>query len=227
MKPNTLSPETLEAQKKAAALHALSFIKPGCILGVGTGSTINYFIEALASPLIKGKIEMVISSSSASTLKLQALGIPVEPLNQTARIDLYVDGADEVTPQKTMIKGGGAALTGEKILAAVASQFICIVDSGKVVDVLGKFPLPIEVIPMARSFVARALVKLGGHPEYRVGVVTEYGNVMLDVQGLSMLDPMALDQTLNQIPGIVTHGIFAAQKATQVIVGGPEGVWVF
>lgn len=216
---------TQDQQKRMAAEKAIEYIPTGCILGVGTGSTVNYFIEALAR--IKGKVEAAVSSSKATTERLKALGIEVCDLNHAKNLDLYIDGADEVTPHKTMIKGGGAALTGEKILAACAQAFICMVDESKVVDVLGKFPLPVEVIPMARSFVARELVKLGGYPEYRMGTVTDYGNVILDVHGLQILDPYALEKTLNQIPGVVTHGIFAQQAATQVIVGRKEGVSIF
>ena len=177
---------TQDEMKKAAGQAALAYVQPGTIVGVGTGSTVNFFIDALAS--IKDQIKAAVSSSVASTERLKALGIPVMDLNDIDGFDIYVDGADEINGQMEMIKGGGAALTREKIVAAVAKQFVCIVDNSKQVDVLGKFPLPVEVIPMAREYVARELRKLGGNPVYRQGVVTDNGNDILDVHGLQITD---------------------------------------
>ncbi len=212
---------TQDEMKKAAAWAALDYVKPETIVGVGTGSTVNHFIDALGS--IKDSIRGAVSSSEASTEKLKALGIEVFELNDVDGLDVYVDGADEINPSNEMIKGGGAALTREKIVAAVARQFICIVDQSKQVDVLGAFPLPVEVIPMARSYVAREIVKLGGDPVYRQGVITDNGNVILDVHNLSITRAKELETTLNQIVGVVTNGLFAARGADTVIVGTPEG----
>lgn len=207
--------------KQAVAQAAVEHVPYDAILGVGTGSTVNYFIEALAP--IKNKIKAAVSSSEESTKRLQALGIDVVDLNSVSGLSVYIDGADEITEHKHMIKGGGAALTREKIVAACAKKFVCIVDHTKQVDVLGKFPLPIEVIPMARSYVARELVKLGGMPEYREGVVTDNGNVILDVHKLKILDPITLEQQLNQIAGVVTNGLFAQRGADVVLVGQKTG----
>ena len=207
--------------KQAVAHAAVEHVPYDAILGVGTGSTVNYFIEALAP--IKNKIKAAVSSSEESTKRLQALGIDVVDLNSVSGLSVYIDGADEITEHKHMIKGGGAALTREKIVAACAKKFVCIVDRTKQVDVLGKFPLPIEVIPMARSYVARELVKLGGMPEYREGVVTDNGNVILDVHKLKILDPITLEQQLNQIAGVVTNGLFAQRGADVVLVGQKTG----
>ena len=209
---------TQDEMKKAVGWAALKYVQPNTIIGVGTGSTVNCFIDALAS--IKDQIKAAVSSSEASTVRLKALGIPVMDLNEVDAFDVYVDGADEINGQMEMIKGGGAALTREKIVAAVANRFICIVDSGKVVDVMGRFPLPVEVIPMAREFVARELRKLGGEPIYRSGVITDNGNQILDVHNLVITDPVALERELNQIPGVVCVGLFARRKADVVIVGG-------
>jgi len=209
-------------KKKAAALAAIEYVKEGTIVGVGTGSTVNFFIDALASK--KDLIEGAVSSSAASTERLKALGIEVFDLNSVGQFDIYVDGADEITQHKHMIKGGGAALTREKIVAAVAKTFICIIDDTKQVPVLGKFPLPVEVIPMARSYVARQIVKLGGDPVYRTGVVTDNGNVILDVHNMSITDPRALENTLNNIVGVVTNGLFAARAADIVLIGCDSGV---
>ncbi|WP_143871332.1 ribose-5-phosphate isomerase RpiA [Catenovulum sediminis] len=209
-------------KKRAVAEAAIKYVEKDAIIGVGTGSTTNYFIEALA-PLAED-IQGAVSSSEASTEKLKALGIEVFDLNQVASFDIYVDGADEVNPQKHMIKGGGAALTREKIVSAVAKKFICIVDDSKRVDVLGKFPLPVEVIPMARSYVAREIVRLGGDPVYRQGVTTDNGNVILDVYNLQITDPVTLEAQLNQITGVVTNGIFAARAADVVLVATDKGV---
>ncbi|OON39646.1 ribose 5-phosphate isomerase A [Izhakiella australiensis] len=213
---------TQDELKKAVGWAALDYITPGTIVGVGTGSTAAHFIDALGS--IKHQIEGAVSSSDASTAKLKSLGIPVFDLNNVDRLAVYVDGADEINPQMQMIKGGGAALTREKIVAAVADKFICIADASKQVPVLGKFPLPVEVIPMARSYVARELVKLGGLPEYRQSVVTDNGNVILDVHNLSIVDPYALERAINALPGVVTVGLFAARAADVALIGGPDGV---
>ncbi|WP_092876161.1 ribose-5-phosphate isomerase RpiA [Izhakiella capsodis] len=208
--------------KKAVGWAALDYVTPGTIVGVGTGSTAAHFIDALGS--IKHQIEGAVSSSEASTEKLKSLGIPVFDLNSVDRLAIYVDGADEINDQMQMIKGGGAALTREKIIAAVADKFICIADASKQVQVLGKFPLPVEVISMARSYVARELVKLGGLPEYRQHVVTDNGNVILDVHNLSIIDPCALEIAINALPGVVTVGLFATRAADVALIGSADGV---
>ena len=210
------------AKKQAVGRAAIKYVEPDTIIGVGTGSTVNYFIDALAD--IKHQIAGAVSSSVASTERLKALGIDVFELNEVDILSIYVDGADEVTEHKHMIKGGGAALTQEKIVSAVAKTFVCIVDNSKEVGVLGKFPLPVEVIPMARSYVARELVKLGGDPVYRDGVVTDNGNVILDVHNLEILNPVELEKAINNIPGVVTNGIFALRGADIVLVATDEGV---
>lgn len=215
---------TQDELKKAVGWAALDYVKPGTIVGVGTGSTASHFIDALAT--MKNQIEGAVSSSEASTVKLQSLGIHVFDSNEVDLLDIYVDGADEINGHMQMIKGGGAALTREKVIAAIARQFICIVDASKQVDVLGKFPLPVEVIPMARSYVARELVKLGGQPEYRQNVVTDNGNVILDVHNLQILDAVALENAINGIPGVVTVGLFANRGADVALVGTPDGVKV-
>lgn len=212
---------TQDEMKKAAAIKALEFIKNDTIVGVGTGSTVNYFIDALAT--IKDRIIGAVSSSEESSKRLKAHGIEVFELNNVDGIDVYVDGADEITKHMHMIKGGGAALTREKIVAAVAKQFICIADSSKQVPILGAFPLPVEVIPMARSYVARELVKLGGDPVYRQGVITDNGNVILDVHNLEILDPIAMEIKINALAGVVTNGLFAQRGANTLILGTPEG----
>lgn len=209
-------------KKKAVAHAAIKYVQPNSIVGVGTGSTVNHFIDALDS--IKHDIEGAVSSSDESTKRLKAMGIEVFDLNSVGAFDVYIDGADEITEHKHMIKGGGAALTREKIVAAVAKQFICIIDDSKQMPVLGKFPLPVEVIPMARSYVARELVKLGGDPVYRQGVVTDNGNVILDVHNLSILNPVELEQSINQIVGVVTNGLFAKRAADVVLVATNDGV---
>ena len=210
------------AKKKAVAEAAVKYIKADTIVGVGTGSTVNFFIDALAE--IKHTIVGAVSSSDASTERLKAHGIEVFSLNEVDALDVYVDGADEITEHKHMIKGGGAALTREKIVAAVAKTFVCIVDDSKQVPVLGNFPLPVEVIPMARSYVARGLVKLGGDPVYREGVITDNGNVILDVHNLSIVNPRELETTINGIVGVVTNGIFANRGADVVLVATENGV---
>ena len=208
--------------KKIAAQAALQFVKPEMIVGVGSGSTVNCFIEALGS--MKDEIKGAVAASKNSEELLKKQGIEVFSANDVASLDIYVDGADEINPQKMMIKGGGAALTREKIVAALAKNFICIVDSSKQVDVLGStFPLPIEVIPMARSQVARKLVALGGAPEYREGVVTDNGNIILDVHNFEILNPVEMEKELNNIAGVVTNGVFALRPANTVIVGTPDG----
>lgn len=209
-------------KKRVAGEAAVEYVKPGSIVGVGTGSTVNYFIDALEP--IKSQIKGAVSSSEASTERLKALGIEVFDANDVASLDVYVDGADEINARKHMIKGGGAALTREKIVAAIADKFICIIDDTKHVDVLGEFPLPVEVIPMARSYVARELVKLGGDPCYRQGVVTDNGNVILDVHNMKIQDPKALEDTINGIAGVVTVGLFANRGADVVLTGTENGV---
>ena len=213
---------TQDDKKKAAAKAGLKYIKEGAIVGVGTGSTVNYFIDALAD--IKHDIQGAVSSSEGSTERLKAMGIEVFELNSIDKFDIYVDGADEITEHKHMIKGGGAALTREKIVAAVADKFICIIDDTKQVPILGQFPLPVEVIPMARSYVAREIVKLGGDPAYRQGVVTDNGNVILDVYNLTILNPVELERQLNAIVGVVCNGLFAHRGADVVLVGNDSGV---
>ncbi|NDV90149.1 ribose-5-phosphate isomerase RpiA [Alteromonas sp. 345S023] len=213
------------AKKQAVAKAAIQYVENDSIVGVGTGSTVNFFIEELGK--IKDKIEGAVSSSEASTKQLKALGIEVFELNEVSNLSVYIDGADEVTEHKHMIKGGGAALTREKIVAGAAKTFVCIVDESKRVPVLGRFPLPVEVIPMARSFVARELVKLGGDPEYRQGVVTDNKNVILDVHNLEILNPRELEQTINNIPGVVTNGIFALRGADIVLSATETGVDTF
>jgi ribose 5-phosphate isomerase A len=215
---------TQDEMKEAAAKKAIEFIKSNTIVGVGTGSTVNYFIDALAT--IKDDIKGAVSSSEESTKRLKSHGIEVFDLNNIDIIDIYVDGADEVNKYLTMIKGGGAALTREKIVAAVAKQFICIADDSKLVGILGDFPLPVEVIPMARSYVARQLVKLGGDPEYRQGVITDNGNVILDVHNLTIIDAKKLEADINAIVGVVTNGLFAARGADVLILGSNNGVEV-
>ena len=208
--------------KKIAAQAALQFVKPDMIVGVGSGSTVNCFIEALGT--LKDQIKGAVAASKNSEALLRQQGIEVFSTNDVSSLDIYVDGADEINPQKMMIKGGGAALTREKIVAALAKNFICIVDSSKQVDVLGStFPLPIEVIPMARSQVARKLVTLGGAPEYREGVVTDNGNIILDVHNFAIMNPVEMEKELNNIAGVVTNGVFALRPANTVIVGTPDG----
>ncbi len=211
-----------DQQKRCVAEAAVAYVPKGAIIGVGTGSTVTYFIDALAK--IKHDIEAAVASSAATAQRLQRVGIEVVPLNSVAGLPVYIDGADEVDAHGRLIKGGGGALTQEKILAQVAQRFVCIVDASKCVAVLGKqFPLPIEVLPMARSFVARELVKLGGSPEYRVGFVTDNGNSILDVFHLDIVDPVALERQLNDIPGIVCNGLFALRRADTVLVAGDDG----
>ncbi|EHD20039.1 Ribose-5-phosphate isomerase A [Brenneria sp. EniD312] len=213
---------TQDELKKAVGWAALDYVRPDTIVGVGTGSTAAHFIDALGS--IKQQITGAVSSSDASTAKLKSLGIPVFDCNEVDSLDVYVDGADEINGHMQMIKGGGAALTREKIIAAIARQFICIVDESKQVDVLGKFPLPVEVIPMARAYVARELAKMGGQPEYRQGVVTDNGNIILDVHNLNIMDAVAVENHINGIAGVVTVGLFANRGADVALVGTSTGV---
>lgn len=213
---------TQDDKKKAAAYAALEYVEKNTIIGVGTGSTVNYFIDALAT--IKNTIEGAVSSSEESTVKLKAHGIQVFNLNEVSELSIYVDGADEINPYNQMIKGGGAALTREKIVAAVARKFICIIDDTKSVDILGAFPLPVEVIPMARSYVAREIIKLGGNPVYRQGVITDNGNIILDIHHLQIAEPLALEAKINAIVGVVTNGLFAHRAADVVLIGTKDGV---
>lgn len=206
---------TQDEMKKAAGWAALKYVEKGSIVGVGTGSTVNHFIDALGT--IKDDIKGAVSSSVASTERLKELGIEVFECNDVIKLDVYVDGADEINHAREMIKGGGAALTREKIVAAISEKFVCIVDDTKAVDVLGQFPLPVEVIPMARSYVARELVKLGGDPAYREGVVTDNGNIILDVHNMQITNPKEMEDKINGIAGVVTVGLFAHRGADVVI----------
>ena len=213
-----------DSQKRLAAEAAIDHVEAGSTIGVGTGSTVNHFIDALAK--VKGRIDGAVSSSEASTARLKGHGIPVYDLNACGELGLYVDGADEATRHLHLIKGGGGALTREKIVAAASRKFVCIADDSKLVDVLGSFPLPVEVIPMARSYVARELLKRGGQPVLREDFVTDNGNLILDVHHLEILDPVALERDLNQIVGVVTNGLFAARPADLLLLGGEAGVRV-
>ena len=212
---------TQDEMKKAAAQAALEYVETGSIIGIGTGSTANHFIDLLAG--IKGKIEGTVASSNASAERLKKHAIPVFDLNAAGDLSLYVDGADESTRHLHLIKGGGGALTREKIVAAASKKFICIADESKLVDVLGKFPLPVEVIPMARSYVARQIVKLGGQPVLREGFTTDNGNLILDVHNLKIMNPVELEAKLNNIVGVVTNGLFALRPADVLILGTPNG----
>ena len=214
-----MSPDEM---KRAAAQAAIKLVPEDSIVGVGTGSTANYFIEELAR--MKSRIEGAVASSEGTAARLKAAGIPTIELNNVTEMPVYVDGADEITRNMHMIKGGGGALTREKIVAAVAAKFICIVDETKLKEVLGAFPLPVEVIPMARSHVGRQLVKLGGLPRLREGFVTDNGNLIIDVHGLTILNPVELETALNQIAGVVTNGLFARRAADIALVGGRDGV---
>lgn len=210
--------------KRQAAEKAIEFLPSGGILGVGTGSTVNHFIELLAP--IKGRFDGAVSSSEASTERLKAIGMHVMDLNSAGELEVYVDGADESNYQLQLIKGGGGALTREKIIAAASKRFVCIADESKLVHVMGKFPLPVEVIPMARSYVARQLVKLGGNPELRDDFITDNGNVILDVRGLEIMEPMDMESRINDITGVVTVGLFANRPADVLILGSEDGAKV-
>jgi ribose 5-phosphate isomerase A len=217
---------TQDELKQLVAKEAIQYVVPETIIGVGTGSTANYFIDELAK--IKHTIEGTVASSEASAERLKKHGIPVLDLNSVSEISVYIDGADEADPGLHLVKGGGGALTREKIVLAVAKQFVCIADESKKVAVLGKFPLPIEVIPMARSYVAREIVKrFGGEPVLREGFITDNGNVILDIHGLQITDPVALETEINQIVGVVTNGLFACRKADIFLCGGKNGVETF
>jgi len=211
-----------DEMKRAVAKAAIEYVPVDCIVGVGTGSTANFFIDELAK--IKHKIRGAVASSEASAKRLMGHGIEVLSLNDAGSLQVYVDGADEITRHLHMIKGGGGALTREKIVAAASKKFICVCDASKLVDVLGKFPLPIEVIPMARSSVARQLVALGGQPQLREGFTTDNGNLILDVHGLDIMNPVELESTLDHIAGAVTNGLFARRGADVLLLGTPEGV---
>lgn len=213
---------TQDEMKKAVAEAALDYVESGSIVGVGTGSTANFFIDGLAG--IKGKLDGTVASSEASAERLRGHGIRVLELNDAGQLSLYVDGADESTEHLHLIKGGGGALTREKIVAASSDKFVCIADESKLVDVLGAFPLPVEVIPMARSYVAREIVKLGGEPVLRDGFTTDNGNIILDVHNLEILNPVELEVSLNQLTGVVTNGLFAKRGADILLLGTPEGV---
>lgn len=211
-----------DAKKKAAAAAAIEYVQNGMIVGVGTGSTANHFIDALAR--IKSRIDGAVASSAATEARLRQAGIRVLDLNTTGGLPLYVDGADEATRHRQLIKGGGGALTREKIVAAASEKFVCIADDSKLVGILGNFPLPVEVIPMARSYVARQLVKRGGQPALREGVVTDNGNVILDVRNLEILDPVSLESELDHVAGVVTNGLFARRPANVLLLGTDNGV---
>ena len=213
---------TPEEKKKVAALAALEYIESGWVIGVGTGSTANHFIDALAKT--KGKLDGAVASSNATAERLKKAGIPVLDLNATGDLPLYVDGADEATKHLHLVKGGGGALTREKIVAAASRKFVCIADDSKLVDVLGKFPLPVEVIPMARSLVARKIVELGGQPVLRENFKTDNGNIILDVHNLSILNPVELEEKLDRLAGIVTNGLFARRPADVLLLGSDQGV---
>jgi ribose 5-phosphate isomerase A len=212
-------------KKKAAALAAMEYLEDGMIVGVGTGSTANYFIDLLAKTRIR--IEGAVPSSDATNAKLKQAGIRVLELNMTGDLPLYVDGADEATRHRTLIKGGGGALTREKVLAAASRRFICIADDSKLVDVLGRFPLPVEVLPVARSYVARQLVKLGGQPELRRGYTTDNGNMILDVHNLNLLDPTDVESRIDHIAGTVSNGLFARRPADVLLLGTDKGITRF
>ncbi|MBX3708568.1 MAG: ribose-5-phosphate isomerase RpiA [Gammaproteobacteria bacterium] len=217
--------ESKETAKQIAAQAAIDYIKDDMIIGVGTGSTVDYFIQALQP--VKQKIEAAVASSVATANKLKAMSIPLMDLNSVSDLPLYIDGADEINATKQMIKGGGGALTREKIIAMVAKKFICIADETKLVELLGQFPVSIEVIPMARSYVARQIVQLGGDPVYREGFVTDNGNVVLDVFNLKLLNPRAMEEELKNITGVVENGIFAKRSADVLLLGTTSGVKTF
>jgi ribose 5-phosphate isomerase A len=213
---------TPQEKKRAAGIAALSYVRPGMVLGIGTGSTVNAFLEALKDRKIQ--LAGAVSSSRATSEFLQAARIEELDLNFSGPLDLYIDGADEATRQLALIKGGGAALTREKIVAAASKRFVCIIDDSKLVETLGRFPLPVEVIPMARSYVAREFLALGGQPVYREGVVTDNGNVILDIHHLKLTDPVAFETTANQIAGVVTVGLFARRGADELLIATDNGV---
>ena len=211
--------------KQAAARAALEYVEAGEVLGVGTGSTVNFFIDELAARRVR--VAGAVSSSNGSTERLKAAGIAVLDLNDVGTLSTYIDGADETNHRRQLIKGGGAALTREKVIAAASRRFVCIADDAKLVETLGAFPLPVEVIPMARAYVSRVLARLGGRPVWRETVATDNGNHILDVHDLRIDDPLLLENTINQVAGVVTVGLFAARPADVVILGGPNGVRTF
>ena len=213
---------TQDEMKKMVAHAALAYVEAGAIIGVGTGSTANHFIDALAG--IKHKIDGTVASSEATAERLKGHGIPVFELNDVGNIPVYVDGADESNKYLHLIKGGGGALTREKIIAAASDKFVCVADGSKMVDILGAFPLPVEVIPMARSYVAREIVKMGGQPVWREGFITDNGNQIIDIQNLSIMDPVKTEEALNNIVGVVTNGLFAIRPADVLLLGTEEGV---
>jgi ribose 5-phosphate isomerase A len=213
---------TADEKKKAVALAALEYVESGWVIGVGTGSTANHFIDGLAK--IKGKLDGAVASSNATAERLKKIGIPVLDLNSTGDLPLYVDGADEATKHLHLIKGGGGALTREKIVAAASKKFVCIADDSKLVDVLGRFPLPVEVIPMARSLVARKIVELGGQPVLRENFKTDNGNIILDVHNLRIMNPVELEEKLDHLTGVVTNGLFARRPADVLLLASDQGV---
>ena len=213
---------TQDELKQAVARAAIDYVVPGAIIGVGTGSTANFFIDELGR--IKDRIPAAVASSEATAKRLAGHGIRVLDLNEVSELSVYVDGADEITADMAMLKGGGGALTREKIVAAVAQKFVCIADASKLVQTMGRFPLPVEVIPMARAYVARELAKLGGEPVLRAGFTTDNGNIILDVKGLAITDPKALETRLNAIVGVVTNGLFALRGADVALLAGTDGV---
>ena len=208
--------------KQQAAIAALEYAKKYSVIGIGTGSTVEYFIDQLAT--IKSKIDVVVSSSERSTKKLKQLGFTVVDLNYVGTLPIYIDGADEIDAHKRMIKGGGGALTKEKILASASTQFICMVDASKQVDVLGKFPVAVEVLPLARGFVARELLKMGGDPVWRENFITDYGNIIIDIHNLDLTDPLAMEMKIKQLSGVVENGIFAKRRADTVICASEKGI---
>ena len=215
---------TADEMKKQAAYSALDYITTDGIVGVGTGSTVNHFIDALAT--IKGRIDGAVSSSIVSTKRLEAHGIKVFDLNEVSEVAVYVDGADESNADLSLIKGGGGALTREKIIAAASDKFVCIADESKLVNVLGSFPLPVEVVPMARSYIAREIVKMGGQPVYRDGFITDNSNVILDVHGWDIMEPIDLERKLNNLVGVVANGLFAMRPADVLLLGAQSGTRV-
>ena len=215
---------TQDEMKIAAAQAALEYVESGMVIGIGTGSTANHFIDLLAT--VKGKIDGTVASSVASEERLKSHGIPVMDLNNSGQLSLYVDGADESDKHLNLIKGGGGALTREKIVAGASDKFICIADESKLVDVMGEFPLPVEVIPMARSYIAREIVKMGGRPELRQGFTTDNGNIIIDIHGLEIMEPVKMEADFNQLPGVVTIGLFAQRPADVLILGTENGAKV-
>ena len=222
--PSAAATDPGQIKKQHAARASLAMLRDDMILGIGTGSTVNAFIELLAAEGWAARLHGVVSSSEGSSTRLRALGTPILDLNEVPDLPLYIDGADEAIRARMLIKGGGAALTREKIIAAAAERFVCIVDDTKLVDTLGRFPLPVEVIPMARAYVGRRLAELGGRPAWREGITTDNGNHILDVHDLSIADPVAVEASINQITGVVTVGLFAARPADLLIIGTPGGV---